>query len=77
LIPEWLKENESKRVQQLIRNDLLEPYRAERLTKAGTVVEVWLTATALLDEAGQVYAIATSERAGGSNLQNLTTLGPS
>ena len=73
LIPEWLKENESKRVQQLIRNDLLEPYRAERLTKAGTVVEVWLTATALLDEAGQVYAIATSERAGGSNLQNLTS----
>ena len=65
LIPEWLKENELQRVQQLIHNDLLEPYRAERLTKAGTVMEVWLTATALLDEAGRAYAIATSERASG------------
>jgi len=25
-------------------------------------VEVWLTATALVNEAGQVYAIATTER---------------
>lgn len=62
LIPEGLKENELERLQQLIRNDLLEPYRTERLTQSGTVVDIWLTATALLDETGKVYAIATTER---------------
>jgi two-component system CheB/CheR fusion protein len=29
------------------------------------VLEVWVTATALLNEAGQMYAIATTERASG------------
>ena len=33
-----------------------------RLAKDGRVVEVWLTATALVNDAGMVYAIATTER---------------
>jgi two-component system CheB/CheR fusion protein len=28
----------------------------------GNVVEVWMTSTALVNEAGQMYAIATTER---------------
>jgi two-component system, chemotaxis family, CheB/CheR fusion protein len=32
------------------------------LTKDGRIVDVYLTATALIDEAGEVYAIATTER---------------
>jgi len=49
----------------LYRNDILEPYRSQRIAKDGAAVEVWLTATALLNEAGLVYAIATTERASG------------
>ncbi|MDD5716844.1 MAG: chemotaxis protein CheB [Sulfuricurvum sp.] len=39
----------------------VEPYKARRLTKEGSVVEVWITATPLLNEAGTIYAIATTE----------------
>jgi len=49
-------------VQQLARADVLEPYRAQRLAKDGRIVEVWLTATALVKETGEMYAIATTER---------------
>ncbi len=65
LIPEELRAEDVQRIQQLCRKDILEPYRTRRLAKDGTVVEVWLTATALLNEAAQVYAIATTERASG------------
>jgi two-component system CheB/CheR fusion protein len=65
LIPERLRDNELERVLQLSRNDILEPYRTQRIARDGTVVDVWLTATALVNEAGQVYAIATTERARG------------
>ncbi len=61
LIPEGLREADIVRVLQLSRKEVLEPYRTQRIAKDGTVVEVWLTATALLNDAGKVYAIATSE----------------
>ena len=41
----------------------IEPYHTQRLTKDGVIVEASITATALLDEAGKVYAISTMERA--------------
>lgn len=65
LIPEELREKALERIRQLSRNDILEPYRSQRIAKDGTVVEVWLTATALVNDAGQIYAIATTERASG------------
>ena len=49
-------------VRQLSRAEILEPYRYRRVTKAGRTVEVSLTATSLVNEAGEVYAIATTER---------------
>ena len=50
-------------VQQLATaHEALDPYRTQRLAKDGSVKEVWLTATALLDEQRTVYAIATTER---------------
>ena len=39
--------------------------RAERLAKDGRVLEVFVTATALVNESGIVYAIATTERPAG------------
>ena len=49
-------------VERLSRADVLEPYRTRRLAKDGRLMEVWLTATALVNKAGKVYAIATTER---------------
>ncbi|MCX6538496.1 MAG: PAS domain-containing protein [Acidobacteria bacterium] len=65
LIPEGQREEAFATVHQLSRNDVLEPYRTQRIARDGTVVEVWLTSTALVNEARQVYAIATTERASG------------
>jgi two-component system CheB/CheR fusion protein len=61
-IPKRMREKALARVHQLSLAEILKPYRTKRITKQGEIVEVWLTATALLNEAGQMYAIATTER---------------
>ncbi len=61
-IPEGLKKEALAKAVQLSRAVVLEPYRTKRLAKGGAVVEVMMTATALVDEQGQMYAIATTER---------------
>jgi len=62
-IPEGLREEALANVLQLSQAEILEPYRTQRISKDGTVLEVWMTSTALVNEAGQMYAIATTERA--------------
>ena len=62
LIPEPDRAAALSMVRQLSRAEILEPYRSRRVTKAGRTVEVSLTATSLVNEAGEVYAIATTER---------------
>jgi two-component system CheB/CheR fusion protein len=62
LIPESLRAEALAVVKQLARAEVLAPYRAQRLAKDGRIVEVWLTATALVNNAGEIYAIATTER---------------
>ncbi len=62
-IPERVQHDELVVIQRLSQAENLEPYSTERLTKSGAVVEVWLTATALMNEAGVMYAIVTTERA--------------
>jgi two-component system CheB/CheR fusion protein len=62
LIPEDGREGALAVLQQLSRSEVMEPYRMQRIAKDGQVVEVWLTATALLNNSGSVYAIATTER---------------
>jgi two-component system CheB/CheR fusion protein len=64
LIPGQERKEALAKVLQLIRAEVLEPYCMRRLTKGGEIVEVWLTAAALVNEAGQVYAIATTKRIG-------------
>ena len=61
-IPENRREKELAIVHQLCRADVLEPYRTQRIAKDGRIADVWLTATALVNTSGQVYAIATTER---------------
>ena len=61
-IPPELREDALARLRQLGQAEVLEPYRTRRLTKSGAQVDIWLTATALVNETGQMYAIATTER---------------
>jgi two-component system CheB/CheR fusion protein len=66
LIPKEQREEALATIQQLSRAEILEPYRIQRITKYGTVVEVWMTSTALVNETGRMYAIATTERSSNS-----------
>ena len=61
-IPEALREDELAKVHQLSLAEIMEPYCTQRLTREGAVVEIWMSATALSNEAGEMYAIATTER---------------
>ena len=63
-IPLPLQDAALLRVQQLSKAEVLAPYLTKRLTKNGTAIDISMTATCLLNEAGEVYAIATNERAG-------------
>jgi two-component system CheB/CheR fusion protein len=62
LAPENRREEELTILKKLSEAEVLEPYRTQRLTKDGRIVEVWLSATSLMNEAGVVYAISTIER---------------
>lgn len=61
-IPEGLRKDALARLVQLGKAQILEPYRTQRLAKDGTGKEVSIISTALVNEAGQVYAVATTER---------------
>ena len=60
LVPECQKEEELAKLKKLIHAEVLKPYRTKRLAKDGRIVEVWLTTTSVVKEAGEVYAIATT-----------------
>jgi two-component system CheB/CheR fusion protein len=61
-IPEELKMKESEVLKSLSLSETLEPYKTKRIRKDGSVVEIWMIATALVDEKGKMYGIATTER---------------
>jgi two-component system, chemotaxis family, CheB/CheR fusion protein len=62
LIPEAEREQALTLVRRLSRSEHLAPYRAVRLGRNGKPVAVTLTVTALVNAAGAVYALATTER---------------
>jgi two-component system CheB/CheR fusion protein len=62
LVPKDLRKKALAVVLRLGQAEKLEPYRVIRTSKDGRTVKVWLAATALLNEAGDVYAISTIER---------------
>ena len=62
-IPDELREKDLSRVHQLSQAEIIEPYCTQRIAKDGTVIAVSIISTALVNEAGKVYAIATTERA--------------
>jgi two-component system CheB/CheR fusion protein len=62
-IPEGLREGAFTTLARLSRAEILESHRTQRLSKMGKIVEVSIISTALVNEAGELYAIATTERA--------------
>ena len=62
-IPENQRERAVSTLAALSRSEVLEPYLTQRLDASGTVLDVSIISTALLDSAGNLYAIATTERA--------------
>jgi two-component system CheB/CheR fusion protein len=63
LIPEAGRDQALAIVHQLSNAAILQPYHMERVAKDGRIVNVSLTATALVNESASAYAIATTERA--------------
>ena len=62
-IPQAERGEALARLSELVRHPMLVPVRAVRLTRDGRQLEVTVTATVLVNQAGQPYAIATTERA--------------
>jgi two-component system CheB/CheR fusion protein len=62
LIPESAREEELAAVGRPGHGEVLRPHRTQRLAKDGRIVEVMKTSTALMNEAGEAYAVATTER---------------
>jgi two-component system, chemotaxis family, CheB/CheR fusion protein len=61
-IPKPLQKEALAIVQRLSHAERLETVQTQRLAKDGRLVEVSLISTALINESGNVYAIATTER---------------
>jgi two-component system, chemotaxis family, CheB/CheR fusion protein len=62
MIPAELRHEALAKAQELSMAKSIEPYSSKRIHKDGAVLEMAITTTALLDEAGKIYAIATEER---------------
>ena len=62
LIPESEREQALATVRQLCQAGVLEPRRQQRIAKDGRTLQVSLIVSALVNEAGETYAIATTER---------------
>ncbi|MDP2275372.1 MAG: chemotaxis protein CheB [Archangium sp.] len=62
-IPPSERAVEHARAERLRRGEQVSPYKTERCSKGGPLLKVNVVSTALLNETGEVYGIATTERA--------------
>jgi two-component system CheB/CheR fusion protein len=62
VVPEDRREEALDLVTRLAQHEIIEPFETQRVTKSGETLRVQLTATTLVDAAGEPYAIATTER---------------
>ncbi|MEX2530863.1 MAG: chemotaxis protein CheB [Gemmatimonadota bacterium] len=63
LAPEGEKEETRAMLARIRRGNAPAPFQTRRRTKEDRILTVWITVTALVDEDGSVYAVATTERA--------------
>ncbi|MFT7004837.1 MAG: two-component system CheB/CheR fusion protein [Sulfurimonas sp.] len=62
-IPKFLQEEDLQKLEELSKNETIEPYSTKRLTKDGDILNIMIISTAVFDKNGIFYAIATTERA--------------
>ena len=62
LIPKSGRDEALAALREMSRAGELQSYRMDRIAKDGRIVPVSMTASALINDAGDVYAIATTER---------------
>ena len=61
-IPQDLREQTLAKLKLLSQAEILEPYLTQRINKQGKTLKVSVISTSLINESGDVYAIATTER---------------
>jgi two-component system CheB/CheR fusion protein len=49
-------------IEKIVKAEHVRPFKSQRRTKAGEIMDVWLTGTALMDEKGRPAEIAITER---------------
>lgn len=62
LVPPGEREYNRSLVARTVRGEAVDPFETRRVTRAGRVLDVWLTATRLTGESGETIAVATTER---------------
>ena len=68
-IPQELRKDAIDMLHHLSQAQIIAPYRTQRLVKDGTSIAVSIISTALVNEDGNIYAIATTERAAATENQ--------
>ncbi len=61
-IPEHKREETMMMIRKLAHQQLIEPFKTQRLTRDGRLIEVMITVTSLVNQDGKTYAMATTER---------------
>ncbi|TAN44153.1 MAG: PAS domain S-box protein [Nitrospirae bacterium] len=61
-VPPEKKSEALKYIESIEAGETVESYETERITKDGRQLDVWMTITVLLDDAGKKVAVATTER---------------
>jgi two-component system CheB/CheR fusion protein len=62
LIPGNMQEEETTVLKKMVNSDVIKPYSTQRNTKSGAIVNVMITANALVKDDGRIYAISSTER---------------
>ncbi len=62
MLPEDMRAQELENTRQVAAGDIPAPYETRRVHKDGQTLAIWLTASLLADDAGHVYAMATTQR---------------
>lgn len=61
-IPKELQEKDIKKIAQLCSSKILQTYKTNRLKKDGSIIDIHIISSALVDKDGKIYAITTTER---------------
>ncbi len=75
LVPPELQQEAVENLSLLGKSQAVDPHKSQRIDKHGNTFYIWVTTTALLDQAGRTYAIATTEQKLESNEINSSPLG--